>query len=256
MTNFPPILYEDENMLVINKPAGLVVHGDGRGNFETLADQIIKNFPELKYVGEPLLIDGETIYRPGIVHRLDKDTSGALIIAKNQESFENLKEQFQNHEIQKVYRAFLYGALKDDKGVINEPIGRSNGDIRRWATGRSARGTMREAITEYKVLARYGLPEGVVKGSTEIGTYTYIEAMPKTGRTHQIRVHFRHLNHPVVCDILYATGREAALGFKRLALHAYKITFKKLSGEDITVEAPLPEDFVRAEGLAPTPISM
>ena len=148
MDNFPPILYEDENMLVINKPAGLVVHGDGRGNFETLADIIIKKFPEIKDVGEPLLIEGETIYRPGIVHRLDKDTSGALIIAKNQETFLNLKEQFQNHEIQKVYRAFLYGSLKDDKGVINEPIGRSNGDIRRWATGRSARGTMREAITE------------------------------------------------------------------------------------------------------------
>jgi 23S rRNA-/tRNA-specific pseudouridylate synthase len=100
------------------------------------------------------------------------------------------------------------------------------------------------------------LPDGIVKGSTEIGTYTYIEAMPKTGRTHQIRVHFRHLNHPVICDTLYATGREEALGFKRLALHAYKITFKKFSGEDITVEAPLPEDFVAAEGLAPTPISM
>ncbi len=245
----PPILYEDENMLVINKPAGLVVHGDGRGSFETLADILIEKFPEIKDVGEPLTIDGEIIYRPGIVHRLDKDTSGALIIAKNQESFENLKEQFQNHEIQKVYRAFLYGSLKEDKGVINEPIGRSNGDIRRWATGRSARGTMREAITEYKVLARYGLPEGVVKGSTEIGTYTYIEAMPKTGRTHQIRVHFRHLNHPVICDTLYATSREEALGFKRLALHAYKITFKKFNGEILTVQAPLPADFIEAEGL-------
>lgn len=245
----PPILYEDENMLVINKPAGLVVHGDGRGDFETLADIIVREFPEIKDVGEPLLIDGKTIYRPGIVHRLDKDTSGALIITKNQEAFLNLKEQFQNHEIQKIYRAFLYGALKDDKGIINESIGRSSSDIRRWATGKSARGSMREAITEYKVLARYGLPEGVVKGSTEVGTYTYIEAMPQTGRTHQIRVHFRHMNHPVICDTLYAPGREEALGFRRLALHAFQITFKKLNGENMTVEAPLPADFKSAAKL-------
>ena len=240
----PPILFEDKDILVINKPAGLVVHGDGKAEFETLSDIILKNFPELKDVGEPLIIDGKKIFRPGIVHRLDKDTSGCLLIAKNQSAFEYLKFQFQNHEIKKTYHACLFGIPKEIHATINEPIGRSRSDVRKWATGSNARGEMREAVTMYDVLAKIGREDG--KGSTEEGTYSYVEARPKTGRTHQLRVHFKHINHPIVSDELYASKRESNLGFKRLALHARSIIFKDLAGKEISVEANFPEDFMVA----------
>lgn len=241
----PPVLYEDNDVLVINKPAGLIVHGDGKITDETLGDILAQNYPELLTVGEPLLINEKKIVRPGIVHRLDKETSGCIIIAKTEESFLNLKNQFQAHTIEKVYHAFTYGSIKNDEGVIDAPIGRSNGDIRKWGVARAARGVIREALTEYKVLRRIGLPEGVVKGSTEEGTYSYIEARPKTGRTHQIRIHMKSINHPIICDSLYAPKRESALGFNRLALHARSISFMGLSGQ-VTVEAPFPEDFQKA----------
>src|SRR5450830_1926082 len=132
------ILFEDKNILVIDKPAGIIVHSDGKNKEKTIADWVLLNYPSTKNVGEPFIIereggDKEKILRPGIVHRLDKETSGVLIIAKNQKTFEFLKNQFQNHKVKKVYRAFVYGSISDPKaslltskrGVINVPIGRS-----------------------------------------------------------------------------------------------------------------------------------
>jgi 23S rRNA pseudouridine1911/1915/1917 synthase len=235
------VLYEDDSILVINKPAGLVVHGDGKAEFETLADMILAERPEMRDIGEPLTIGEKKIYRPGIVHRLDKDTSGALILAKTQESFEFLKSQFQNHAIEKTYHACLYGVPKEREGVIDEPIGRSKGDVRKWNVGRGARGEMRQAITHYKVLGVIGSTGE--KGSTEEGVYSYVEARPKTGRTHQLRVHFKSLNHPIIHDTLYAEGRVEALDFKRLALHALSVTFNLQNGKSKTVTAPFPNDF-------------
>lgn len=254
----PKVLYEDNNILVLNKPAGLAVHSDQKTLKEkTLASFLIENYPKIKNVGEPMEIeiaDGKKIkiLRPGIVHRLDKETSGVLIVAKNQKTFENLKEQFQNHTIKKVYRAFVYGFVSDPKaslatgkrGIINVPIGRSPRDIRMWTAGRGAREPLREATTEYIVLERFSDNQ---KKKNEVNhQFSYVEVYPKTGRTHQIRVHMRYINHPVVSDPLYGGAKEKALGMDRLALHAYSVTFRLPSGELKTVEAPMPSDFKKA----------
>ncbi len=236
-----PILYEDEYVVVVNKPAGLVVHSDGKTKEPSLADWVLENYPKTKEIGEPLtLASGEIIYRPGIVHRLDRDTSGTIIVAKDQNSFLDLKRQFQNREVKKTYNAYIYGEMNEEDGIVDRPIARSRKDFRLWSAQRGSRGETREAITEYKVLRR-----------TDVGNinngFTYVEIRPKTGRTHQIRVHFKAINHPIICDTLYAPKRPASLGFERLALHSRILEFTGHDNKLIKVEAPLPEDFVRAE---------
>ena len=225
------ILYEDEDILVINKPAGLVVHPDGRTEEPSVTEWFAQMYPESKDVGEKL---GE-VERPGVVHRIDRETSGALLLAKTHKGHEILKSQFQNREIEKIYHLFAHGQVKEDRGTIDFAIGRSPADFRRWSAQRGAKGEKREAVTFFQVLKR----------SSEQGA-TFVEAKPKTGRTHQIRVHFQALQHPVVGDKLYAKGKPELLGFKRLALHARKITFKNAKGVEISIEAPYPEDFRRA----------
>ncbi len=235
------IIYEDENILAISKPVGLIVHSDGKTKDLTLVDWILEKYPEIKEVGEPMSINtGDVIWRPGIVHRLDKDTSGVLLIAKTQESFDDLKEQFKNRLTQKTYRAFVYGDVRYDQKTINTPIGRSKTDFRRWATTREIRGEAREAETEFKALIK----------NKKI---SYIEVYPKTGRTHQIRVHMKYDNHPLVADHLYA-GRnfdrespEKNLFFTTQALHAYKIEWNDLKGERMEIKAPLPKSFLKGE---------
>lgn len=254
------ILYEDNDLLVIDKPSGLSVHPDAKSiknedtsslnknKYKTLVDWILEKYPKIKNVGEPLETEYQgkklKIYRPGIVHRLDKDTSGALIIAKNNKTFDFLKKQFKAHLIEKTYRAIVYGYVSDIKaslatskrGIINAPIGRSPKDIRLWTAGRGARSNVRDARTEYTILGKF-----TDKKNTE-NKYSYLEVYPKTGRTHQIRVHLRYINHPIVADPLYASGYKEFLGLKRLALHAFAISFKTPNGLLKKIEAPLPED--------------
>lgn len=225
------ILYEDENIVAIDKPAGLVVHSDGKTIEPNLADWVVEKYPNAINVGEPARTPtGEMVPRPGIVHRLDRETSGVMLVAKTQLGFDVLKKQFQNHEIKKTYLAFLYGELKTDKGIIDRPIGRSSQDFRKWSAQRGARGEMREAITEYEVVTR---GQG----------YTFVKVNPKTGRTHQIRVHFKAISYPLVADNLYAPNRENTLGFKRLALHSHEIKFIDVSGTEHIVTSAYPEDF-------------
>ncbi len=242
----PTILHEDDNYIVFNKPAGLVVHSDGKTKDYTLADWLIEHRPEMKDVGEPLEVsagDPSTdsqptkILRPGIVHRLDKETSGAIVVAKNEKAFKDLKEKFQNREVDKKYHAFLYGTLPEDDDTINRPIGRSKNDFRKWSAQRGARGEMREAITNYRVMG---------KAKVDGNAITFVEAEPKTGRTHQIRVHFKAVHHPVISDALYAPNQPQLLGFKRQALHAYTLSFKGIGGKKVSVTAPYPEDFEKA----------
>jgi 23S rRNA pseudouridine1911/1915/1917 synthase len=233
-----PILFEDKDALVINKPADLVVHPDGKSKEKTLVDWLLKKYPRMKNVGEPIILpDGTKILRPGIVHRIDRDTTGCLLIAKNQKAFEFLKGQFKVRKVHKVYHAFVYGNLKDERGMIDRPIGRSSTDFRKWTSQRGARGEMREAVTYFKVLGNKG---GI----------TMIEALPKTGRTHQIRVHFSAINHPIVQDKLYASEfylkQKQQLGFKRVALHAKDLEIMLPSGKLLSVSAPYPEDFEKA----------
>jgi 23S rRNA pseudouridine1911/1915/1917 synthase len=160
-------------------------------------------------------------------------------MAKNQTTFEHLKNQFQKRETEKIYNAFVYGVMDEEDGVIDRSIGRSSKDFRMWSAQRGARGELRDALTVYKVLER-GRPAEAYEGG-----FSYLEVRPKTGRTHQIRVHLKAINHPVVNDPLYAPKREAALGFTRLALHARSLDFISVTGHMIHIEAPLPEDFVR-----------
>lgn len=238
-------LYEDADVLAVYKPAGLMVHGDGKSPEYTLADWMLENYPESKHVGEPMVIITKTdaripqtvILRPGIVHRLDKETSGVMLLAKTQQGFLHLKEQFQSRTIEKTYHAFVYSNSKQDELHIDAPIARSSKDVRRWTAGKDARGERRDAVTDITVLGRT-----VVEGVPVM----LLEARPKTGRTHQIRVHCKYIECPIIADTLYAPGRDALLGFTRLALHAYKISFTTMKGERLTIEAPYPEDFVKA----------
>ncbi len=226
-----PILFEDDDVVAVNKPAGLIVHPDGHDTGPSLAGWMAEKYPESKIVGEPIRLQGgEVIDRPGIVHRLDRDTTGVIILAKNQRMFEYLKHQFQDHTIRKTYEAFVYGEMKKDHGTIDRPIGRSRSDFRLWSAQRGARGEMRPAVTRYEVLKRGG-------------GFSFVEIEPKTGRTHQIRVHFKAINYPLVSDNLYAPNHPQALGFNRVALHARRIAFDNMFRERVVVEAPYPEDF-------------
>jgi 23S rRNA pseudouridine1911/1915/1917 synthase len=255
------ILYEDKDFVAVNKPAGLVVHDDGKqlamttnakGKAVTakkepvLTDWVLKKYPKMKKVGEPIVMtNGTVIDRPGIVHRLDRGTSGVIVIAKNQKSYAALKEQFQARSVTKKYLAFVYGQFEDKYGTVNRPMGRSKNDFRKWSAQRGARGELRPAETWYTVLgSSLGLDDGT--GRRSGNGYSYIEVEPKTGRTHQIRVHMKAINHPVVCDSLYAPERPCALGFGRTALHAHALTFHKMNGEAVTVTAPIPADFKKA----------
>ncbi|OGI88067.1 hypothetical protein A2995_01825 [Candidatus Nomurabacteria bacterium RIFCSPLOWO2_01_FULL_33_24] len=221
------ILYEDNDLLVVNKPAGLAVHSNGRTEEKTLVDFLLEKYPEIKNIGDNPI-------RPGIVHRLDKDTSGVLIIVKNQKSFLFLKEQFQNREVKKVYQAVVWGWLKDNEGMIDKPIGKSRKDFRLWSAQRGARGELRDAITKYKVLKYF---------KVEKNKFSLVEVYPKTGRTHQIRVHFKYLSNPIVCDLLYAPKRVCPIiRISRLALQAVSIEFKKPDGGILKIEAPLSEN--------------
>lgn len=227
----PEIIFEDDNILAINKPAGIVVHPDGRTEEPSVSEWFAKKYPKSKTVGEPIkLADGSLIERPGIVHRIDRDTSGILLLAKTEAGFMTLKRQFQDREIEKIYHAFLYGMMKEDHGTISLPIARSTSDFRKWSAERGARGEKREAITYFQVIKK-------TKDAS------FVEAKPKTGRTHQIRVHFKALHHPVVKDSLYAPGKPSLLGFERLALHARQISFKDTNGQKHTIVAEYPEDF-------------
>lgn len=234
----PTIIFEDENLIVLDKPSRLLVHHDGRDNEYTLTDWLLEKYPEMRGVGEPLMIrnrkEEKQIDRPGIVHRLDKDTSGVIVIAKNQETHTFLKQQFQERSVTKTYICVVWGNIKEDFGTIDAPIGKSKKDFRQWQAGDKARGLMREAYTSFEVLKRI----------QENGEYFAVcRVFPKTGRTHQIRVHMKYIHHPLVGDALYAQSKPYVLGFSRLALHAESLCFKLLSGEEKTFHSEIPEEF-------------
>lgn len=239
---------ETENYLIINKPAGLVVHTDGKTDEATVVDWIREHHPEIIGVGEPMTLqNGEIIDRPGIVHRLDRDTSGCMLIARNQPAFEYFKQQFQDRLVNKTYLAYVYEWPKEDAGTIEAEIGKSRKDFRQWSAQRGARGHMREAVTEFQVKERF-----TFRG----GRYSLIEFYPKTGRTHQIRVHAKYMHHPIVADPIYAGKRNQTkknLTFRRQALHAWHLQFVDQAGNEQTFTAPLPEDFTRAADLPVEP---
>jgi 23S rRNA pseudouridine1911/1915/1917 synthase len=234
----PIIIFEDDNLIVLDKPSGLLVHHDGRDNEYTLTDWLLEKYPDMKGVGEPLMIrnrkEEKEIDRPGIVHRLDKDTSGVMVVAKNQETHAFLKQQFQERSVTKTYICVVWGNIKEGKGTIDVPIGKSKRDFRQWQAGSSSRGLLRDAQTSFEVLNRI----------QENGEYFAVcRVFPKTGRTHQIRVHMKYKHHPLVGDILYAPSKPLVLGFSRLALHAESLKISLPSGEEKTFYSELPQEF-------------
>lgn len=217
------VLYEDDACIVLNKPAGMVVHPDQGGRYMT---GTVANFALSKVTEEV----GDKL-RPGIVHRIDRDTSGVLVIAKTAAAFRMLQDQFRERNVGKVYLALVRGSLKYKQGVIDSPIARDDANKRRmWV---SAKG--REAISSYKVLDEF---DGV----------SLLEVSIHTGRTHQIRVHMAAIGHPVVGDVVYGDKRLNELFLKDYALgrqflHAWKVSFKSPdTGKKITVKAEVPSD--------------
>ncbi len=229
-----PILYEDVDIVAVNKPAGVMTHPDGRSSEETASDWFAAHYPESATVGETQrLQDGTEITRPGVMHRLDRETSGVLVFAKTPEAHTYLKEAFQERQVHKTYLAFVYGVPKDRKGIIDFPIGRSTQDFRLRSAQPKAKGILREALTRWEIIS-------------DIGTHALMKVMPETGRTHQIRVHLKAIHHPVVGDPLYAPNKPYDLGFNRLGLHAYELDIQLPSGENKIITAPLPTDLVPA----------
>lgn len=208
---------------MLDKPAGILVHADSKSREETLIDRVLVEFPEVAGVGDSPSGRSE---RPGIVHRLDKDTSGVIVIARNQAYFEYLKKIFHDRQVKKVYQAIAIGSFKETSGVINVPISIKAGSVKR--TVHKGKDT-KQAKTRYRVLK-------------ELNGFSYIEVYPETGRTHQIRVHLNSIGHPIAGDKLYG-GKRAAQAAERQMLHAYSLEFPIAPGETAVFKADLPEDF-------------
>jgi 23S rRNA pseudouridine1911/1915/1917 synthase len=212
------ILYEDADLLAVNKPAGMVVHPAAGHLDGTLVNAVLAHCPHLSVGG---------VERPGIVHRLDSDTSGIIVVAKNDATMRDLQAQFKSRRVHKTYLALVEGHIKPPRGKIDAPIGRDPKHRQKMAV--VTRGKTRASVTIYRALAT-------------LGSYTLVEAEPQTGRTHQIRVHLAFLGFPVVADAIYGK-RNNALGLARQFLHAWKLTFTlPRDGRAVSFIAPLPED--------------
>ena len=231
------VLYEDENFLAVDKPAGVLVHAvnakrksqSAKREKETIIDWLLENRPEVKGVGD-LPAGRQAIQtRPGIVHRLDRDTSGVLLIAKTQKYFEYLKSLFQNHEVKKTYLALVRGRVRLETGRIDKPIGLKSGSVKHTVSHVKAK-MIKNAVTNYRV-KKY-----IKAGSEE---QTFLEVTPETGRTHQIRVHLASIGHPVVGDKLY--GGKSTKSGEPFYLHAYAVEFPVSPGRMICIEADPPE---------------
>ena len=218
--NIPvPVIYEDNDIIVVNKPKGMVVHPANGNPDGTLVNAILAMCKDsLSGIG------GEI--RPGIVHRLDKDTSGLLIVAKNDEAHIKMSKQIQDRKVTKKYIALVKGVISENEATIDLPIGRSTKDRKKMAV--DAKG--KNAITHFKVLKRYN-------------NYTLLELKIDTGRTHQIRVHMSYIGHPVVGDSVYSNGKNE-FGVEGQMLHARYLEFKHpITGEELKLEAPIPNYF-------------
>jgi 23S rRNA pseudouridine1911/1915/1917 synthase len=231
------VVYEDDDCAVIDKPAGLVMHPAPSHQQDTLVNALLARYPEMAAMVDR---SGEPGKRPGIVHRLDKDTSGLVIIARHAGARLALQKQFQRREIDKAYLALLCGWLSPSEGVLAAPIGRDPRHRQRMAV----RPEGREAQTRYRA-CRFLVPRAAQSLGRLQEHYTLTEAEPLTGRTHQIRVHMAHLGHPVVGDLVYGM-RKRSLSCSRQFLHAHRLGFHRPSdGQWVTFDSPLPEDLMR-----------
>lgn len=216
------ILYEDDSLIIINKPAGLVVHPAAGHESGTLVNALLAHCKNLAGIGG--------VQRPGIVHRLDKDTTGAIAIAKTDQAHQHLQAQLKAKTARRDYLGVVYGAPSADKGTINQPIGRHPVDRKKMTILPVEKGG-RTAVTHWQVRER-------------LGNYTLIHFQLETGRTHQIRVHSAHMGHPIVGDPVYSSGRSVGVNLPGQALHAWRLRLQHpVSGEWIEATAPLPPAF-------------
>ena len=213
------VIYEDNDIIVVNKPKGMVVHPANGNPDGTLVNAIMSMCKDsLSGIGGEL--------RPGIVHRIDKDTSGLLIVAKNDKAHIEMSNQIKNHEVKKIYITLVRGNVGEDEATIDMPIGRSTKDRKKMAVVKNGK----EAVTHFKVIKRYG-------------KYTLLEVKIDTGRTHQIRVHMAEIGHPVVGDMVYSNGKND-FGVEGQMLHAKSLDFKHpITGKQMHLEAELPKYF-------------
>ncbi len=220
------IIFENKDLLVIDKPSGIVVFPERKGEEKTLIDLLLEKYPNLKNTG--------TAPRYGVVHRLDKDTSGIILIAKTNQSLSFLQKQFKQRKVEKKYVLLMVGKLKNNKGIIETLIGRAKKDKRKqkvyFPYEPSGNKKLRKAKTEYKVIEEF-------KNST------LVEASPTTGRKHQLRVHFAYLGHPIAGDKLYGFKNQIIpLGLKRQFLHAKYLKISLLNGKTKELNSQLPEN--------------
>ncbi len=217
------ILYEDDQLLILNKPAGLVVHPAPGHPGGTLVNALLAHCPNLPGIGG--------VQRPGIVHRLDKDTTGAIAIAKTDIAYKQLQAQLQAKTARREYLGVVYGVTKTESGTINLPIGRNPQDRKKMAIVPIEEGG-RSAVTHWQIRER-------------LGNYTLIHFQLETGRTHQIRVHSAKIGHPIVGDQVYGSGRSIGVNLPGQALHAWRLKLQHpLSGDDIEVTAPPPQTLI------------
>lgn len=215
-----PVIFEDDTILVINKPSGLVVHPYDFSTEETLLDFLHAHSPEMFSIENTIkLQDGRTISLGGIVHKLDRETSGAMVVAKNEEAFKELREQFINHRVEKMYVAIVGGIVEQDMFTIDAPLGRNKKEYKQKVNPENPRGELREAVTDVRALACYE-------------TTTLVELKPKTGRTHQLRAHMAYIGHPIVGDIAYGSTVKDS----RIMLHAKKTSFT-IANKNFSFEA-------------------
>ena len=233
-----PILFEDNDLLVINKPAGVVVN-----RAQSVKDETIQDWAEKKLglaSAQPQSWGDTFESRAGIVHRIDKETSGVLIIAKNPQAFIALQGQFKDRTTRKTYLALVHGAVAPPEGEIRAPVGRLPWNRERFGILPGGK----EAVTKYHVHRSWLTVHGKTKEQISL-----VELHPETGRTHQIRVHLKYMNHPIIADFLYAgrkTARSDRTWAPRVMLHAWKIIITHpVTGSPLAIEAPIPDDISR-----------
>ncbi len=221
------IIYEDQDFLILDKPVGLVVHAGVKNPQNTLVNALLARCPAISKVGD------EPNLRPGIVHRLDKDVSGVMVVAKNQKTFLDLKKQFQERTVKKMYVCLAWGKFSKKEGRIDLPLAQNPKNPRKMVVVRNPKDPLyrkaQTALTEYKVVEQFD-------------TLAYCNVYLRTGRRHQIRVHFKSLGHPLVNDPLYGVRKQIFLGSGRFFLHAASLGFRTAGGEYVHFFSPLPTE--------------
>lgn len=220
------IIFEDKNIIILNKPSGLVVHPFDYSTESTLVDFLHEKYPDIfSFENNVTLQDKRIIALGGIVHKLDRDTSGVMVIAKTKNIFDELKIQFRGHVIKKIYITLVEGGVEKDSFIIDAPLGRSKKEYKQSTNPKNPRGELRSAITDVEVLKRYN-------------NVTLVKLYPKTGRTHQLRAHMSSIGHPIIGDVLYGSK----INSSRIMLHAESLGFK-LEGKEYYFEVEIPEGF-------------